>query len=662
MTSTLTAEPTCAPDADTLARIEKLYDAGQYLQAYRESEAVGPLERWEGTVARVFAGRLAANLGGGRLARYLFLTAWRRDPHHPRSCWFHARHLLDTRGVWDALRFMHAAGGFADAATIERAHWLALHAHVYGRARDFDNAERWLAQAEGLASDDPWILLERAALSSMEDREEDGIRAARRALEIQPWHRPAIQWLAHFLVQKEHDDEAMQLLQEASRRTESYAVTSQLAELQLETGRYQEARDNFEEAVRQAPLLDKIGKQGLAARRCEAAYFCGDLAKAIEWAVEAKSRFYEVQAERLKEATPDRKRVCLPVGFVRQHHWTCAPATMAAICRFWAMPGDHLEVAASITYAGTPNHSERQWAIDNGWFTREFTVTWDSTRTLIDAGIPFSLTTPEVSSSHLQAVIGYDDIRGTIIIRDPGERHQVEMLAEGLERYRSSGPRGLAMVPMAEKERLESLTLPDSEIFDQIFRVERALEKHDRAGAEATYRQLIASAGEHRIAILAERVLAAYDADSVRLLACYDKLLTLFPEDLRVQLAKVSSLRDLARHSEFVELLGQASNQKISDPAFWEQYADELAEDGRTQREAEHWLKRTIRANPGAARAISTLSRILWSRRRHEDALELARLAACMEDTTEWLARNYFEYANYLGRSEEGLDFLRRRF
>jgi len=134
----------------------------------------------------------------------------------------------------------------------------------------------------------------------------------------------------------------------------------------------------------------------------------------------------------------------------------------------------------------------------------------------------------------------------------------------------------------------------------------------------------------------------------------------MFPDDLRVQLAKVSSLRDLARRSEYVELLGNASNQKISDPAFWEQYADELAEDARSQREAERWLTRTIRANPLAARAFSTLSQIHWSRRRYEEALELSRLAACMEETTEYLARNYFEYANYLGRREEGLDFLRR--
>jgi tetratricopeptide (TPR) repeat protein len=645
-----------------LARIAKLYDEGFYLQAYRESAAAGPLQHWEGTEARLLAGRLAANLGGQRLARLLFLKTWRRDPHNPHASWFHARYLLDTRGPWVALQFMKAIGTFPDADRERRSHWLSLYAHIYGRTRDFDNAANWLAQAEALGGDDPWVLIERAALSSMEDREEAGIRAARRALEIQPWHRPAVQWLAHFLVQREQDDEALRLLTEASSRIESYAVTYQLAVLQLETGRYPEARDNFEAAVRLAPLLDKSLQPEMAARRSEAAYHCGDFEKASAWAREAKSHFYEVQADRLKDPPAERKRVCLPVGFVRQHHWTCAPATMAAVCRFWSMPGSHLEVAAAITYAGTPNHSERQWAIDNGWFTKEFTVTWDSARMVLDAGMPFSLTTPEVSSSHLQAVIGYDDVRKTLIIRDPGDRHQVEMLAEGLDRYRSSGPRGLAMVPAAEKHRLESLALPDTELYDQIFRMERALETHDRTSAEETCRQLTGSAAEHRMAFLAERMLAAYDADSVRLLSSLEKLLALFPDDLRLQLSKVSSLRDLARRSEYLEILEKASKQKQTDVAFWEQYAQELSDDARTYREGERWLKRTIRVNPASARAFSILAGIHWSRRQFEDALALSRLAACLEETNEYLARTYFENANFLGRSAEGLEFLRRRY
>src|SRR4029078_11346090 len=101
--------------------------------------------------------------------------------------------------------------------------------------------------------------------------------------------------------------------------------------------------------------------------------------------------------KRLEKGGGRGKRVGLKVGFVRQHHMTCAPATLSAISRFWSMPADHLEVAEAICYDGTPAHSERRWAEDHGWATVEFSVTWDAARALIDRGVPFTLTTVEAT-------------------------------------------------------------------------------------------------------------------------------------------------------------------------------------------------------------------------------------------------------------------------
>ena len=53
-----------------------------------------------------------------------------------------------------------------------------------------------------------------------------------------------------------------------------------------------------------------------------------------------------------------RAGVILPVGFVRQNHKTCGPATLAAIGQFWHKPAEHLEIAAEICYDGTPAASE----------------------------------------------------------------------------------------------------------------------------------------------------------------------------------------------------------------------------------------------------------------------------------------------------------------
>ena len=63
-----------------LDRIRELYNSGLYLQAYEVAKKYGPFSRWQGTAARVLAGRLAGNLGARRLASALHLRAGRRDP------------------------------------------------------------------------------------------------------------------------------------------------------------------------------------------------------------------------------------------------------------------------------------------------------------------------------------------------------------------------------------------------------------------------------------------------------------------------------------------------------------------------------------------------------------------------------------------------------
>jgi tetratricopeptide (TPR) repeat protein len=651
--------------ADDLERITKIYDQGLYLQAYHAAEAIGPLSQWTGTTQRILAGRIAGNLGSQRLADVMFIRAFRADSKSCEASWYYTRYLLDARGPFQALQVLKKQGLFPEAPPDQRSFWLSLWATVHGRVRDFDNAEKWLAEAESLGWQHPWIHLERAALFNLEDRHEEALQAVRRALEVRPWYRPAVQWLAHFLVQLERDEEALTTLQEAMQRLESCAVASQLAGLLMELKRYEEARAVLEECARLAPLQDKFFSEWLSARRSETAYFCGDLATARDHAAKVKGRFFEAQVKRFENPPPpeERRRVVLNVGFVRQHHQTCVPATLTAICRFWNMPGAHLEVADKITYAGTPNHSERQWAIDNGWETREFTVTWEAATALLDRGIPFTLTTPEVSSSLLQAAIGYDNVRGTLVIRDPGERHQAEFLVEGLqERYAATGPRGMALVPGDKAALLAEIHLPDAELFDLQFQVDKALESHQRTRAAQLIEQMTSQAPKHRLTLSAARTLAVYDNDPARILAANEALLEQYPEDLRLLLSKVSCLRDLARRDDYLQLLERLSAQKKTDPACWQQLAHELADDAREQPRACYFLRRAFRANPMDPRTYFTLARIQWDRRAFEQALELYRMATCLEDKDEHLARTYFSAANCLGKVEEALGFLQRRF
>jgi cellulose synthase operon protein C len=662
--SAIATEPRTLLTPEQVRAIFALYDQGLYLQAYELGTAAAPLHLWRGTEARILAGRMAGNLGSQRLGDWHFIHAYRSDKAHPDACWYFANYLANRRGPLAAWQFMQKVGSLPDTAPLEsRAHWLALHGTVLGRLRDFDAAEEWLARAEALGHGHPWVVLERAALYALEDKSDDAEQMARKALALRPWYRPAVQWVAHFLVEKERDEEALALLEEAGRRLESCAVWSQLAGLQLELKRYADTRNSLAEFERLAPLLDKDMGQWLEARRSDVAYFMGEYDAACAHAKKVKGGFYEQIAKRLEHAPADTRRVVLGVGFVRQHHQTCAPATLASLARFWNMPGAHLELAAAISYAGTPHHSERRWAAQNGWTVREFTVSWDSAVAVLERGLPFTLTTTEPASSHLQACIGYDARRGTLIIRDPSLRHQAEFQAEGLfERYKSTGPRGKVLVPTAEAHRLDGLTLPDVALYDRLFELESALEQHERQQAEQAYRAMEAVAANHPLTLNARRTLAHYDADPTKMLEAVDRLLVHFPEDIHLLLSRAACLSQMSRREEYVALLQKLAEKTPTDPICWQRYAYELGLDAREHRRAVYLLRKAIRWNPGNAGNYYNLAHICWSQRRLEEATELYRFAYCLEDKDENLARSYFAAARSQGKAEEALASLRKRF
>jgi cellulose synthase operon protein C len=655
--------PRVVPAPDDLRPVLDLYRQGLCLQAYRRAEALRPLRDWAGAPARVLAGRLAINLGAPRLAFLMHLRGWREDRSDPEACYYHARALLERRGPLTAWRFLRRQGDLPEAPADVRSDWLAFHAAVLGRLRDFDAAEAWLDRAEAVCPGRPWTCLERAFLLEQEDRYAEALAAARRALELHPWYRPGVQAAAHALQLLDRDGEALELLTEGARRLESSLVLAQLATLQTELAQHADACRSYERFAELAPLMDKDVAEWLAARRSDAAYYCGDLAEAAARAREVHSPFHDRIAEKLSATPFEGKRVLLEVGFVRQHYQTCAPATLAAVSRFWKMAADHLEVAAAICYDGTPDHRERAWAEDSGWAVREFTVTWDSAAALIDRGVPFTLTTIDPGNAHLQAVIGYDTCRNTLIVRDPYQRNFGEFIADTmLEHYRSVGPRGMALVPAGRAELLDGLDLPDAALYDRLHRLQRALFAHDRARAAAAFAEMREAAPDHRLTWQAGRVLALYDADAVELLASVEGLLRLFPDDGLLLLGKLSCLRELGRRDERLAILQVACDRTGPGPIFWRQYAQELLADAREHPRAIRLLRRAIRYRPYDEGNFATLANLLCDQRRFEEAMELYRFAACLGDKDEGLARCYFAAARHLRRQEETLRFLDRRF
>ena len=649
-------------DPVELARVLSLYESGQYIQAYDLARSNGPIEAWTGTAARIVAGRLAMNLGAHRVAVALHFRAWRDDPTNTEATYYHARAIFSRQGPLRAWAYFRKVGELPEASDEIRADWYATHAVVLGHLRDFDAADAWMARAETARPEWPWVQIERAHLLEHEDRYEDSLAASRLALHFQPWYRPAVQAVARTLQLLRRDREAVDLLVEASARIESGAIAAQLAGIQEEMGHYEDSRRNFERFAELSPMIDKETRKWLAARRSDTAYHCGDLAKAAEFARESLDPFFLKLADRLDAPGEDTRRVTLDVPFVRQHHQTCAPATLAAISRFWSMPADHLEVAEAICYDGTPDHRERSWAETNGWVTREFTVTREAAVALIDRGIPFTLTTIETMSGHLQAVTGYDARRGTILIRDPTLPNSGEAFADGLlERYRSTGPRGMALVPKAREDLFAGLELPDASLFDDLYQMQISLRDHDRTRAIMVFETMKTKDPAHRLTLNGQRLLAIYDADPAAILATIERLLDLFPDDANLLLGKLACLRDFAQRDERLALLKTICENPKSDPIFQRQYAQDLMADAREHATAERLFRRVLRLRPLDDMAVYAVANIAWDRGDHDDSFALYRVAACLDDKDEGLARAYFIAARLLRRTEETLRFLEAR-
>ena len=97
----------------------------------------------------------------------------------------------------------------------------------------------------------------------------DALAAARHSLELHPWFRPGVQAAAHLLHRAGREADAVELLTEAAGHLESGVVAAQLAGLQLDLGRHEDARRSLERYAELSPLMEPEVAKWLAARRAD---------------------------------------------------------------------------------------------------------------------------------------------------------------------------------------------------------------------------------------------------------------------------------------------------------------------------------------------------------------------------------------------------------
>lgn len=666
---TATACRSPAPDRITvppekLLEIADLYRRGLFVQAYQKAMAIGPLEHWDDPDARLLAARLAGQLGSDQRRSAWIWKLHRRFPRYQEALPYFATVLHQKFGPWRAWNWMEQQGDLTIAASPDaQAYWFCVKADIMATVRDFDRAERYLNQAATIDPDCLWVFVTRAGHRIAEDRYDEAMDIVRQLLAVRPWYVPAIGILITLLIYKQQDEEAWRVARDAEQHVECYYITQQRASIEWEAKRWTDLAETLNLLERLAPLADRPLREWLSAMRFDMNYHRGNYEDAIRHGEGICNDFVKTCIARLSDPKRSgRKRIELPVGFVRQHHVTCGPATLAAISNYWQMPVDHLKIAEQICYDGTSHYHERHWAESHGWYVREFSVTEEAAEALLERGVPFTLTTTEPNSAHLQAVIGYDGRLGTLQIRDPYYRPTGDALADKLIcHYYPLGPRGMALVPMREKHRLEDLSLPDWQVWELLHQLDGALEHYDRAAAEQIMQRLKQVAPGHRLTRLAELRVAGYDGNPLAAIPALESLCNEFPDSAFLHARKYQILSSIQPRSARIAQLRQLCRGPQSHPMFWQFLAEELLVTADGYDEAYRILRKLARRTIDATVYYRLAS---WYATNHqlEKGLELYRWAACLDDKNEEYARSYFASACLLNRVSEVLEFLTRRF
>ncbi len=135
----------------------------------------------------------------------------------------------------------------------------------------------------------------------------------------------------------------------------------------------------------------------------------------------------------------------------------------------------------------------------------------------------------------------------------------------------------------------------------------------------------------------------------------------MFPKDGNLQLSKISFLRSGPRNV-LLEHLRALCKEKEADPIFYQQFAIELVNDARQEREAERLLRKNLSRRPNDAVSMQVLADLRWQQRKMEQAFELYRFAASIEEKGEGPTRALFAASRHLRKHHEVMAYLRDRF
>ncbi|MCC6781248.1 MAG: tetratricopeptide repeat protein [Planctomycetes bacterium] len=655
--------PTTALDVARLASAAGRWaDAWLALEPFRRG-AAGATDFAVLTLAH----RIALRLGLDTQRAWTLRALTRRHPGRRTTHTLSVCELLRRGRPFDALELLTSRGLPEPLDPTEAVGAELARARVRSQLRDFALAHAALAAAEALDADDPRIAAERAWTLQDEDRRADALAACRDGRRRWPTD-PLLAELECWLLddagrQGAHGgdgaEEALAVLAERASWLQCPQLGAMLAERRFERGELELAEAAAQAVLAREPHGRRVAT-GMRSLLVRIARTRGDDAAARHHAA-AGGRALRSWAERLA-APAMGPRVVLPVPYVRQDYVTCSPATMASLLAFHGHAIAQAEIAAQITYDGTPDHGELNWASEHGLAIRFFEFDAEGARRLIDLGQPFAISMRAENSGHRVALCGYDAALRTFVLRDPGSSLLREVDADWLTTVTADKGGLCALIaPRDVMERVPMAALPRAEACLELVRLRHDLAERRLSDAERRAAALEAQVDgtlrwEARFAIASEH------RDRRAVTRLFRERLDARPDDGYWQNAYVWALGNEGRWQEMRAFLEERCADRRASPHLLIRLADHVRENANDRPHAERLVRRALRRLGLDARAARTLPDVIWHDvARRAEAAELYRVVSCIGPFDESLARSCGLAFAQIGRVDDGLAWLRER-
>jgi predicted Zn-dependent protease len=682
----MSASESRSEPAIQLAKVQNLYDRHQYLDAYNLTS-----ELWQdstdvqrlSTDELILAGRLAARLGGLRLSRWLLREVLKRDPLNPRVRYF-ARYVRSSRlRLLDELKTFNARPDLGGDDPELRASWYASYGFTWATLRDFDRAYECFALAHSLAPNDSWVLSCESDALGMADRWSESLASAERAWDADPGSPFAANSLGTSLLHLGRVHESADRLHIAAENSQSYQLVAEacwhqcaLAEtLEGQQRRHllERARSLAEELPSLAPLADRDAKTTFARAQLDIAELADDHAEIERWSTQLRSPFHRQLLRNLNKNAAG-KRIRLPFRRTIQTHETCVPASVAVALSAGGVVISTEEMAADITFGGTPEWAAADWLRARGFHVRFFSVTPELAAELIQHQIAFMISWEADASGHAVAAIGLDQRAETLLIHDPQSFRGIEYLLTILDRNVTPlGIKGMAVVTKDRAADLDAVLPPESALMEAAQEHQKVMALQGPASARKIAAGIAKLFPSHPGALYLQSVQDLDDGHVGQALQGFQELLRQFPNSPTVRVRFMSACRalgnsDLVRKTlkNIVErgvLPGLESQQEWIYPPdrYVFEYADLLRLSAQTSDQAESLLHHLIRRQCSSAGAWHNLGDLLWQKRDMEGTLLCYRIASCLANSDEHYARAYADGLADEKRGEEGFRWLEGR-